>query len=189
MKNLVLASSSPYRRELLERLRIPFEIISPNIDESPLADETPQALVKRLSLQKAMTVAAHFNNHLIIGSDQVAVGDGELLTKPGDFDNAFKQLRSESGKKVLFYTGLVLLDSGSQQHQVDVVTTEVVFRPLSDIEITEYLHKDSPYNCAGSFRSEGLGITLFEAVYSSDPTALVGLPLISLNRMLKIFSK
>jgi len=144
MKNLVLASSSPYRRELLQRLRIPFEIISPDIDEQPQPAEPPEALVKRLSLEKAMAIAHRFDNHLIIGSDQIAVNEGKLLTKPGNFDNAFKQLRSESGKKVHFLT----------------------------------------YNCAGSFRSEGLGITLFDAVYSSDPTALIGLPLISLNRML-----
>ncbi|PHS73556.1 Maf family protein [Porticoccus sp.] len=184
MKNLVLASSSPYRRELLQRLRIPFEIISPDIDESPQLEESPEALVKRLSLEKAMAIAHRFDNHLIIGSDQIAVNEGKLLTKPGNFNNAFQQLRSESGKKVHFLTGLALLDSATQQSQVEMVITEVVFRRLSDTEITEYLVNDTPYNCAGSFRSEGLGITLFDAVYSSDPTALIGLPLISLNRML-----
>ena len=189
MKNLVLASSSPYRQELLQRLGIPFETISPDIDESPQPAESPEALVKRLSVEKAMAVAHCFDNHLIIGSDQVAISDGKLLTKPGNFDNAFKQLRSESGKKVCFLTGLALLNSATQQRQVDVVMTEVVFRQLSDTEITEYLLSDTPYNCAGSFRSEGLGITLFDAVYSCDPTALIGLPLISLNRMLKNFSK
>ncbi|MEP3857990.1 MAG: Maf family nucleotide pyrophosphatase [Porticoccus sp.] len=184
MKDLVLASSSPYRRELLQRLRIPFESMSPDIDEQPQPAESPEALVRRLSLEKAMAVAHRFDNHLIIGSDQIAVNEGKLLTKPGNFDNAFNQLRSESGKKVHFLTGLALLDSTTQHSQVDMVITEVIFRQLSDTEITEYLINDTPYNCAGSFRSEGLGITLFDAVYSSDPTALIGLPLISLNRML-----
>lgn len=193
MTKLILASSSQYRRKLLDRLQLPFECKSPNIDESPLANEDPQDMVKRLSEAKARALSSEFDNHLIIGSDQVAVLDGELpgteaLTKPGCYEAAFKQLKSESGKRVRFLTGLAVLNSQTNDIEVDMVATEVEFRQLTDQEISTYLHQDEPYDCAGSFKSEGLGITLFEGIYGKDPTALVGLPLIRLGEMLRRYS-
>lgn len=186
MKKLILASSSQYRRKLLSRLQLPFESHSPDIDESPRPGEHPAAMVTRLSEEKARALARQYNNHLIIGSDQVAVLGTNVLTKPGSFEAAFEQLSSESGKRVKFLTGLALLNTSNDTIEVDMVTTEVAFRQLTDLEITNYLHQDEPYDCAGSFKSEGLGITLFEGIYGTDPTALVGLPLIRLGQMLRI---
>lgn len=198
MTKLVLASSSLYRKELLERLQHTFQAISPNIDESRQPGESPEDLVKRLSEEKARALSTDFPNHLIIGSDQVAVlGNAtakyksplapnlKILTKPGCYKTAFKQLKSQSGKRVTFLTGLALVNSKTNSAEVDIVTTEVVFRKLTDEEIIHYLHQDTPYDCAGSFKSEGLGISLFDSIHSSDPTALIGLPLIRLGQMLR----
>ncbi|MFT7300294.1 MAG: MAF protein [Porticoccus sp.] len=185
MPKLILASSSPYRQALLNRLQLSFECLSPDIDESPIPGETPEQLVKRLSVAKAMALATSYPHHLIIGSDQVAVHEGGILAKPGNYDTAFQQLRSQSGKRVTFLTGIALLNSKTGDIDVDLVSTDVVFRQLSDEEIADYLKKDMPYDCAGSFKSESLGITLFKGLYSSDPTALVGLPLIRLGKMLR----
>lgn len=189
MTNLILASSSQYRHKLLSRLQLPFESRSPNIDESPKPGEAPEDMVKRLSEEKARALASQYENHLIIGSDQVAVLGTSVLTKPGSFDAAFKQLKAQSGKRVQFLTGLALLNTGTGSINVDMITTDVAFRQLTDQEITKYLHQDEPYDCAGSFKSEGLGITLFEGIYGKDPTALVGLPLIRLGEMLRNLDK
>ncbi len=185
MNNLILASSSPYRKALLERLGIPFSCISPNIDEQMLEGETPTELVSRLSRLKAEAVAASRVGDWVIGSDQVAELDGRILTKPGTPEAAFAQLKRQSGRTVEFHTGLALINSTKQQKAVDVVTTKVSFRELSDDEIERYLARDKPWDCAGSFKAEGLGITLFSSLSSSDPTALIGLPLIRLAEMLR----
>jgi MAF protein len=195
MYKLVLASSSLYRKSLLERLQLPFQSKSPDIDETRHIGESPENLVKRLSEQKARALAPHFSHHLIIGSDQVAVLDSipadktnyekSILTKPGCYKAAFEQLKLQSGKRVSFLTGIALLNTKINVIEVDVVVTEVAFRQLTDKEIESYLQQDTPYDCAGSFKSEGLGITLFEGVYGSDPTALIGLPLIKLSDMLR----
>lgn len=185
MTNLILASSSQYRRKLLTRLQLPFESHSPNIDESSKPGESPENMVKRLSEEKARALASQYNNHLIIGSDQVAVLGETVLTKPGGFDAAFEQLAAQSGKRVQFLTGLALLNTNTNAIEVDMVTTDVAFRSLTDQDISHYLQQDEPYDCAGSFKSEGLGITLFEGIYGKDPTALVGLPLMRLCQMLR----
>ena len=181
---LVLGSTSPFRREILQKLDIPFETAAPDIDESPLENETPQELVKRLAEEKAKAVAKQFPHHLIIGSDQVAVVDNQILGKPGNHENAVKQLQQTSGKTVHFYTGLCLLNSNNNHMQSEVVPFDVVFRKLTNSEIENYLLKEQPYNCAGSFKSEGLGIALFEKLKGDDPNTLIGLPLIVLIRML-----
>ena len=180
---LILASTSPFRRELLARLGIRFETAAPDVDESPLQDETPDTLVRRLSEAKARAVGAGCNG-LVIGSDQVATTGTDILGKPGTHERAAAQLQQLSGKRVTFHTGLCLLDSASGALQLDVVTYGVVFRQLDAERIERYLQHDRPYNCAGSFKSEGLGITLFERMEGDDPTALVGLPLIRLTSML-----
>ena len=184
MPQLVLASTSPYRRTLLERLGLPFETAAPNADESPLENETPSAIVTRLAEAKARAVASQFTDALIIGSDQVAVLDKQILGKPGNHENAVRQLQAASGQRVDFLTGLCLLNTQTQHCHVEVVPFSVVFRPLSDAQIEQYLLKDKPYNCAGSFKSEGLGISLFEKMEGDDPNALIGLPLIALITML-----
>jgi len=184
MTKLVLGSTSPFRREILQRLGLPFDTAAPNVDEAQLPDESPQELVKRLSVAKAQAVASQFPDALIIGSDQVAVIDDDILGKPGNHDRAVEQLRRASGRSVNFYTGLCLYNSRTKQHQLDVVSFEVVFRKLTDRQIERYLQREQPYNCAGSFKSEALGITLFEAMRGDDPTALIGLPLIRLTSML-----
>jgi len=181
---LVLGSTSPFRREILQKLGIPFETAAPDIDESPLENEDPQALVKRLAEEKALAVATQYPHHLIIGSDQLAVVDGNILGKPGNHENAVRQLQQTSGKTVHFYTGLCLYNSENQHSQSEVVPFDVVFRHLSDSEIENYLNKEQPYNCAGSFKSEGLGITLFERLQGDDPNTLIGLPLIRLVKLL-----
>ena len=185
MKTLVLASTSPFRKELLQRLNIPFETHSPDVDESRLSEESPEQLVYRLAEAKARAVASQRPGALIIGSDQVAVIDGEVLGKPGSHDKAHAQLASASGKRVTFLTGLCLLNSESGKAQTEVVPFSVHFRQLSDEQIDNYLHQEQPYNCAGSFKSEGLGISLFERLEGDDPNALIGLPLIRLIRMLE----
>jgi len=184
MRPLVLASSSVYRRELLQRLQLPFTSCSPNIDERPLADETPQTLVQRLAVAKARALRAQFLQHLIIGSDQVAVLDGQILGKPGTAAAAIAQLTAVSGRSVTFYTGLCLLDSASGTIQVDCVPFTVHFRTLSPEQISRYIEREQPLDCAGSFKSEGLGISLFRATEGEDATSLIGLPLIRLCDML-----
>lgn len=185
MTKLVLASSSAYRKKLLSRLALPFDCASPAIDESPLADEPPENLVLRLSRLKAQAVATAYPDHLIIGSDQVAVHNDQIITKPGNFERAFEQLSAQSGCTVRFLTGLCVADSASGRYKTDIVPTEVKFRSLTDREITRYLELEQPYDCAGSFKAEGLGITLFEWLHSDDPTALIGLPLIRLAAILR----
>ncbi len=183
--NLILASTSIYRKELLGRLGLPFSTATPDVDETPLADESPEQLVRRLAEAKASAVAPHHPDALIIGSDQVAVIDGEILGKPGDHARAVTQLRKVSGKRLEFLTGLCLLNSRSGNAHVEVVPYAVVFRPLSEQQIKSYLRLEQPYRCAGAFKSEGLGIVLCERFDGDDPTALIGLPLIRLTRLLE----
>ncbi len=182
---LVLASTSPYRRELLARLQLPFEICAPQTDETPLPNETPVATAERLAIAKATAVVDKYPDALIIGSDQVAFCADQRYGKPGNRENARLQLHSLSGKMVVFHTGLCLLNSRNGQKQVRGIATEVRFRTLSDAEIGRYLDREDALNCAGSARSEGLGISLLEWMRSDDPTALVGLPLIALAEMLR----
>jgi MAF protein len=184
MPPLLLASSSPYRRELLARLQLPFDSQAPDIDESRHPDEPAEALVRRLAEAKARALSAQYPHHLIIGSDQVAVLDDQVLGKPHTFERARQQLRSASGRSVTFLTGLALLDSASGQCQVDCVPFTVHFRTLDDACIQRYLQREQPYDCAGSFKSEGLGISLFRSTEGSDATSLIGLPLIRLIDML-----
>ncbi|MBW0449358.1 septum formation protein Maf [bacterium M00.F.Ca.ET.228.01.1.1] len=184
---LILASSSPYRRELLERLRIPFDVAVPAIDETPHAGETPQATALRLAVAKARAVAAALaptDAALVIGSDQVATYDGLQIGKPGTHEKALAQLQAMRGREVLFHSALCLLDSRSGVAQTADVITRVRFRDLPDAMLQAYLHAETPYDVAGSAKSEGLGIALLEAIHSDDPTALVGLPLIALSGML-----
>ncbi len=181
---LVLASTSPYRRALLEHLGLAFDTAAPDIDETPLENETPTALVSRLSEAKARAVAAQFSDALIIGSDQVAVLDKQILGKPGNHEKAIQQLQAASGRRVIFLTGLCLLNSNTGNCHVRVVPFSVVFRLLTEIQIEQYLLRDTPYQCAGSFKSEGLGISLFEKMEGNAPNALVGLPLIELTTLL-----
>lgn len=184
-RRLILGSTSPYRRELMQRLAIPFETAAPDIDETRFDGESARDMVLRLSLQKAQAVAAQYPDALIIGSDQCAVLHEQVIGKPGSHDNAVKQLQNASGQSVAFLTGLCLYDSRDGSYQLDVVPFAVDFRELNDAEIDAYLRKDQPYNCAGSFRSESLGITLFKRMHGDDPSALMGLPLIRLSQMLK----
>lgn len=185
MPTLVLASTSPYRRELLARLGLPFVVANPQTDESPLPGETPEALALRLSEAKARAVAAAYPDALIIGSDQVATVDGKIYGKPGDHQRAVAQLRELSGKTVNFFTGLCLYSSRSGRSQVRGVPTLVSFRQLANQEIENYLQREPAYNCAGSAKSEGLGIALLSSLQGDDPNALVGLPLIALCDMLR----
>lgn len=188
---LVLASSSRYRRELLERLRIPFDVIVPAIDETPHAGETPEATALRLAEAKARKVAAELQvgtsrseRTLVIGSDQVATFDGHQIGKPGSHENALAQLQAMRGREVLFHSALSLVDSATDAAQTVDVITRVRFRDLPDTALEAYLRAETPYDCAGSAKSEGLGIALLDAIDSDDPTALIGLPLIALTRML-----
>lgn len=185
MRNIVLASTSAYRRMLLERFQLPFETARPEVDETPLLDEHPAATADRLAIAKAQAVAPHWPDALVIGSDQVAHIDDEVFGKPGSVERAVAQLRSMSGRTVVFHTALALIDTRSGRIQTDSVPTEVRFRTLSDAEITRYVERELPLDCAGSAKSEGLGITLLDALSGDDPTALVGLPLIALSRMLR----
>ena len=182
---LILGSSSAYRRELLERLKIPFEIISPEIDETPLPDEPPEMLVERLSIAKAQVIADSNPGSLVIGSDQVAVHGNNIVGKPHDHDHAIQQLREASGKTISLYTGLALINADTGNIQSEVIPYKVVFRQLTDESIENYLHKEQPYKCAGSVKSEGLGIALLERFEGEDPNTLIGLPLIRLIRMLE----
>jgi septum formation protein len=182
---LVLASTSVYRKQLLQKLGLPFETASPDIDESPLDDETPQQLVMRLAEAKAKTIAQQFPDALIIGSDQVAVIGDTILGKPGNFENAVAQLQAAAGKQVDFKTGLCLYNSATRHGKTRCETYSVVFRHLSDEQIKSYVRHEQPYDCAGSFKSEGLGIALFERLMGDDPNTLVGLPLIALIQMLE----
>lgn len=181
---LVLGSSSIYRRELLRRLQIPFKIANPEIDEAPLLNETPEATALRLAKTKALAVAATFPKALIIGADQVAVLNGAQLGKPLNHANAIKQLRFMRGEEVVFYTAVSLFNSRNNHMQTRVVPFCIKFRQLSDQQILNYLHKEQPYHCAGSAKSEGLGIVLIERMTGDDPNALIGLPLIALTDML-----
>ena len=181
---LILASSSPYRRLLLDKLTVPYQHYSPNIDESHHEGESAEALVVRLAEAKAKEIAKDQPEALIIGSDQVAKLNDHIITKPNDHTNAIEQLEVASGKRVTFLTGLCLLNSQSGHSQSLVSPFHVDFRVLSRQEIEAYLEKEQPYDCAGSFKSEGLGITLFEKLEGDDPNALIGLPLIELVRML-----
>ncbi len=180
---IVLASTSPFRRELLSRLALPFETAAPDIDESRHPHEPPLDMVRRLSVEKARAVPRG-DRALVIGSDQAAIVGEEVLGKPGTHERAVEQLRGLSGRSVIFLTGLCLLNSATGETQVDAVPFRVQFRALNEAQIDRYLRHDRPYNCAGSFKSEGLGITLFERMEGDDPTALVGLPLIRLTAML-----
>lgn len=181
---LILASTSPYRRELLTRLGLDFETAAPNTDETRLPGETPKQLVRRLAEAKARAVAKDFPHALIIGSDQVAVLGDRILGKPGDHATAVQQLSAACGRRVSFLTGLCLYNSGNDRCQVDVVPYTVEFRALNAVQIDNYLKREQPYNCAGSFKSEGLGISLFRRMEGDDPNALIGLPLIRLIDML-----
>lgn len=185
MTQLVLASTSPYRRELLARLQLPFEVCAPATNETPLPEETPVATAERLSLAKASAVADRFPEALIIGSDQVAYCEAQRFGKPGSRANARRQLTELSGKTVVFHTGLCLLNGATGRYHLRGVATQARFRELSDAEIVRYLDKEDALNCAGSARSEALGISLLEWMRSDDPTALVGLPLIALCKMLR----
>ncbi|MCF8199090.1 MAG: Maf family nucleotide pyrophosphatase [Sulfuritalea sp.] len=182
---VVLASTSPFRRELLARLQIPFETAAPDVDESPLPDETPTQTARRLAEVKARAVVSRYPDALIIGSDQVAANASQRFGKPERRENAIEQLRLMRGKEVIFHTGLCLLNSADNRAQVCCVDTHVGFRDLTDGEIEAYLDKEDALNCAGSAKSEGLGISLLSFLRGDDPTALVGLPLIALCEMLR----
>lgn len=184
MRRLLLASSSPYRQELLSRLGLPFESCTPDIDETHLPGESAEQLVNRLAEQKARALAERYPNHLIIGSDQAAVLDSKIIGKPHTFERAKQQLQSASGNSVRFLTGLALLDSATGRIQADCIPFTVHFRELDEARIERYLRIEKPYDCAGSFKAEGLGISLFRATEGEDVTSLVGLPLIRLVDML-----
>jgi septum formation protein len=185
---LILASTSRYRKELLARLNLAFDSAAPGVDETPLANEQPTDTARRLALAKAQAVRDRHPDALIVGSDQVAVCEGQRLDKPGNHANAVIQLRHASGRSVVFHTAVVLLNSRSGRVQTELVPTETRFRRLSDAEIERYLNAEPAYDCAGSAKSEGLGIALLEEIHSPDPTALVGLPLIALCAMLRLES-
>ena len=186
MQPLVLASSSPYRRELLQRLQLPFVWRNPRIDERPLGEETASIMVQRLALNKASSLRSQFLQHLIIGSDQAAMLDGRMLGKPGSIAAAEQQLQALSGRSVTFYTGLCLLDSRSGEYQLGCSLFTVHFRQLSQAQIQRYVALEKPLDCAGSFKAEGLGISLFRATEGEDATSLIGLPLILLCDMLNL---
>ena len=184
-RNLILGSTSAYRRELLTRLCVPFSVESPHVDESPLPGEHPAALASRLALAKAQAVAQRHPDCVVIGSDQVADLDGQSLGKPGSHDRAVAQLRQMRGKVVVFQTAVAVVCVQSGFCQQALAPVKVTFRDLTDSEIENYLQQEQPYDCAGSAKSEGLGIALLDAIDSDDPTALVGLPLIRTSRMLR----
>jgi septum formation protein len=182
---LVLGSTSRYRHELLSRLNLPFAVVAPEADETPLAGETPRALALRLALAKAHAVASQHPQAVVIGSDQVADLGGQPLGKPGTHERAVAQLRQMRGQTVIFQTAVAVVCAATGFEQVDLAPVEVHFRNLSDEEIERYLRAEQPYDCAGSAKSEGLGIALLDAIHSDDPTALIGLPLIRTSRMLR----
>jgi len=181
---LVLASTSIYRSELLARLRLPFQTAAPDVDETPLADESAKQTSWRLSRAKAQVIAAHYPDALIIGSDQVALLGNQQLGKPLTHDNAVRQLRAMRGQTVTFYTALTLFNARTDDIQTEVAINHVHYREMTDTQIESYLHKEQPYHCAGSSKSEGLGIALISSMEGDDPNALVGLPLILLVNML-----
>lgn len=187
---LVLASSSPYRRELLSRLMIPFEVCQPDVDEQRLTNESPEAMAVRLAELKARAVADRYDHALIIGSDQVCAllhdnGEAEILSKPGNYERTVAHLLKMSGKKVMFYTGLCLFNTKTGRTQIAQVPFTVQFRPLTLSIIENYLKKEQPFNCAGGTKIEGLGIALVSALSGDDPNALIGLPIIQLINMLQ----
>ena len=182
---LILASSSPFRRELLSRLMIPFKVVVSDVDETPRPAEPPQALVERLAIAKAQAVGAKHPQALVIGADQVAVHAGEIVGKPHTHERAVAQLTAASGKTVMLYTGLAVVNAVTGHIQSDVVPYRVVFRSLTPEQIENYLRKEQPYQCAGSVKSEGLGVALLERFEGEDPATLIGLPLIRLIRMLE----
>ncbi|KMW71857.1 septum formation inhibitor Maf [Photorhabdus luminescens subsp. luminescens] len=184
MTQIILASTSSYRRMLLEKLRLPFICAAPDTDEAPRMNENAEQLVMRLAQAKAQALQAKYSQHLIIGSDQVCVINGEITGKPHSFENAFKQLRQASGHCVTFYTGISLFNSKTGIADTRCELFNVYFRELTDDEIWAYLTAENPLNCAGSFKSEGLGITLFERLEGKDPNTLIGLPLITLTELL-----
>ena len=182
---LVLGSTSRYRRELLQRLSLSFDVAAPDMDETPEPGETPRALALRLALAKAHAVATQHPMAVVIGSDQVADLDGEPLGKPGNHERAVQQLRRMRGHTVVFQTAVAVVCIATDFEQVDLAPVEVKFRDVSDEEIERYLRAEQPYDCAGSAKSEGLGIALLDAIHSDDPTALIGMPLIRTCRMLR----
>lgn len=187
MSRIVLGSSSPFRKSLLEKLDLSFDCDSPDIDETPMKDEHPRDMVARLAKEKANAIAERHPQSIIIASDQCATLDGEIIGKPGDHENAVAQLKKASGRTVTFYTSLCVFNAGTNQYEETVEPFYVYFRELTDDQITTYLEKEEPYNCAGSFKSEGLGIALFDRLEGNDPNTLIGLPLIQLVRMLERF--
>lgn len=184
LPEIILASTSPFRRQLLERLELPFTTRSPDMEEERIEGESASEMVQRLALGKARAVARSLDSGLVIGSDQCAVLGDTILGKPGNREQAFIQLQNSSGKTVVFHTGLCLLNAANGDYQLQDVLYQVRFRRLSEQQIRNYLERERPFNCAGSFKSEALGITLFESIQGEDPTALVGLPLIQLTGML-----
>ena len=184
-RKLILGSTSPYRRELLARLRIPFEVAAPDVDETAQASETPEQLACRLAMAKARAIATQFPACVVIGSDQVADLDGQALGKPGNHARATAQLQQMRGKTVIFQTAVAVVCLETGFAQMDLAQVKVKFRALSDAEIETYLQAETPYDCAGSAKSEGLGIALLESIDNDDPTALVGLPLIRTCRMIQ----
>ena len=181
---LVLASTSRYRRELLERLGIPFSVADPGVAEERLPGETPEGMARRLAEAKSLAVASRFRDALIIGCDQVAVGNGEVLGKPGTRENAARQLRALSGREAVFYTAVCVHNTSDGSSRERVVPCRVTFRKLDDGTIERYLAREQPYDCAGSAKAEGLGIALIFAIHTEDPTSLIGLPLIALTELL-----
>lgn len=181
---LILASTSRYRSELLQRLGIPFECLAPDVDESPLAGESAAELARRLSIAKASVIAQRHPDAIVIGSDQVADLDGTTLGKPGNRERARAQLTEAAGSLVRFHTGVCVMHAASARRLVHIDLTEVRFRPLSSAMIEHYLDREPAWDCAGGFKCEGLGISLFDAIDNADPTALIGLPLIALSRLL-----
>ena len=184
-QTLILASSSVYRRELLQKLQIPFSTISPKIDETPLAGEKSHETALRLAQEKAKKIGVEHPHALVIGCDQVATLDGEQLGKPGNHNNATEQLRKMRGREVKFYSALCLYNAATGNMQAETVPYLVRFRQLTDAQIENYLNKEQPYHCAGSAKSEGLGVALIERMLGEDPNALIGLPLIKLVSMLQ----
>lgn len=184
-RTVVLGSTSRYRRELLSRLNLPFEVAAPHVDETPQTGEAPRDLALRLALAKARAVAQHHPEAVVIGSDQVADLDGRPLGKPGNHERAVQQLRQMRGHTVVFQTALAVVCLATGFEQTDLAAVRVEFRDLTDTEIESYLQTEKPYDCAGSAKSEGLGIALLNAIDNDDPTALVGLPLIRTARMLR----
>lgn len=187
MTRIVLGSSSPFRKALLEKLDLSFDCDSPDIDETPLKNEHPKDMVVRLAKQKADAIATRHPQSIIIASDQCATLDGKIIGKPGDHEAAVTQLTAASGRTVTFYTSLCVYNAATNQYQETVEPFYVYFRELTESQIENYLKKEEPYNCAGSFKSEGLGISLFERLEGNDPNTLIGLPLIQLIKMLEAF--